>query len=138
VRAGRILVHHVGIDVECEAAPSQRPGIPPRPVEAVECGAVVAEAAALEAGREPGIEAADGRQPEPHQAPAAAVAAERRARLAEAVRRRASAPTLLESSGGLALANARAYAETGVEFLAVGALTHSVTALDVGLDLQET
>ncbi len=60
------------------------------------------------------------------------------AQTAEAVRRRGSAPTLLESSGGLALANARAYAETGVEFLAVGALTHSVTALDIGLDLQET
>ncbi len=58
------------------------------------------------------------------------------AQTAEAVRRRGSAPTLLESSGGLALANARAYAETGVEFLAVGALTHSVTALDVGLDLR--
>ncbi len=58
------------------------------------------------------------------------------AQTAEAVRRRGSTPTLLESSGGLALANARAYAETGVEFLAVGALTHSVTALDVGLDLQ--
>jgi nicotinate-nucleotide pyrophosphorylase (carboxylating) len=59
------------------------------------------------------------------------------AQAAEAVRRRGSAPTLLESSGGLALANARAYAATGVDFLAVGALTHSVTALDVGLDLQE-
>jgi nicotinate-nucleotide pyrophosphorylase (carboxylating) len=59
------------------------------------------------------------------------------AQTAEAVRRRGSAPTLLESSGGLALANARAYAATGVDFLAVGALTHSVTALDVGLDLQE-
>ena len=58
------------------------------------------------------------------------------AQTAEAVRRRGSTPTLLESSGGLALANARAYAETGVEFLAVGALTHSVTALDVGLDLR--
>jgi nicotinate-nucleotide pyrophosphorylase (carboxylating) len=56
---------------------------------------------------------------------------------AEAVRRRAGAPTLLESSGGLALANARAYAETGVDYLAVGALTHSVTALDLGLDLGE-
>jgi nicotinate-nucleotide pyrophosphorylase (carboxylating) len=55
---------------------------------------------------------------------------------AEAVRRRGGAPTLLESSGGLALENARAYAETGVDFLAVGALTHSVTALDLGLDLR--
>ena len=46
-----------------------------------------------------------------------------------------SAPTLLESSGGLALANARAYAATGVDFLPVGALTHSGLALDLGLDL---
>ncbi|MBC3191363.1 carboxylating nicotinate-nucleotide diphosphorylase [Pseudonocardia sp. C8] len=43
--------------------------------------------------------------------------------------------TLLESSGGLRLANAREYAATGVDFLAVGGLTHSVTALDLGLDL---
>jgi nicotinate-nucleotide pyrophosphorylase (carboxylating) len=55
---------------------------------------------------------------------------------AEAVRRRGSAPTGLESSGGLRLENARAYAETGVDYLAVGALTHSVTALDLGLDLR--
>ena len=55
---------------------------------------------------------------------------------AEAVRRRGSAPTLLESSGGLLLGNARAYAATGVDFLAVGALTHSVPALDLGLDLR--
>ncbi|MBW0091046.1 carboxylating nicotinate-nucleotide diphosphorylase [Pseudonocardia sp. KRD-184] len=54
---------------------------------------------------------------------------------AEAVRRRGSLPTGLESSGGLALENAAAYARTGVDFLAVGALTHSVTALDLGLDL---
>nr|WP_226363740.1 carboxylating nicotinate-nucleotide diphosphorylase [Pseudonocardia abyssalis] len=53
----------------------------------------------------------------------------------EAVALRGSAPTRLESSGGLALENARAYAETGVDFLAVGALTHSVIALDLGLDL---
>ncbi len=55
---------------------------------------------------------------------------------AEAVRRRGSLPTGLESSGGLTLDDARAYAETGVDFLAVGALTHSVTALDLGLDLR--
>ncbi|GAA2569554.1 carboxylating nicotinate-nucleotide diphosphorylase [Pseudonocardia hydrocarbonoxydans] len=53
----------------------------------------------------------------------------------EAVALRGDAPTRLESSGGLALENARAYAETGVDYLAVGALTHSVTALDLGLDL---
>lgn len=42
--------------------------------------------------------------------------------------------TKLESSGGLTLDVARSYAETGVDFLAVGALTHSVTILDIGLD----
>jgi nicotinate-nucleotide pyrophosphorylase (carboxylating) len=53
----------------------------------------------------------------------------------EAVRLRGASPTLLESSGGLQLANAREYAETGVDYLSIGALTHSVTALDLGLDL---
>jgi nicotinate-nucleotide pyrophosphorylase (carboxylating) len=42
---------------------------------------------------------------------------------------------LLEASGGLALASAREVAQTGVDFLAVGALTHSAPALDIGLDL---
>jgi nicotinate-nucleotide pyrophosphorylase (carboxylating) len=41
----------------------------------------------------------------------------------------------LEASGGLRLASARAVAETGVDYLAVGALTHSAPALDIGLDL---
>ncbi|MGD9525929.1 MAG: nicotinate-nucleotide diphosphorylase (carboxylating), partial [Pseudonocardia sp.] len=58
------------------------------------------------------------------------------AQTAEAVRRRGSSPTLLESSGGLTLPDARAYAETGVDFISVGALTHSVIALDLGLDLR--
>jgi nicotinate-nucleotide pyrophosphorylase (carboxylating) len=54
----------------------------------------------------------------------------------EAVRRtRAIAPgVLLESSGGLTLESARAVAETGVDLLAVGALTHSAPQLDIGLD----
>jgi len=43
--------------------------------------------------------------------------------------------TKLESSGGLSLDTAAEYAGTGVDYLAVGALTHSVTVLDVGLDL---
>jgi nicotinate-nucleotide pyrophosphorylase (carboxylating) len=42
----------------------------------------------------------------------------------------------LESSGRLTLANARAYAETGVDYLAAGALTHSSPILDIGLDLR--
>jgi nicotinate-nucleotide pyrophosphorylase (carboxylating) len=42
----------------------------------------------------------------------------------------------LEASGGLTLDRAREVAETGVDFLAVGALTHSVIALDIALDLR--
>lgn len=41
----------------------------------------------------------------------------------------------LESSGGLSLESAGQYAATGVDYLAVGALTHSVRVLDIGLDL---
>jgi nicotinate-nucleotide pyrophosphorylase (carboxylating) len=41
----------------------------------------------------------------------------------------------LEASGGLTLETARAYAETGVDYLAVGALTHSAPFLDLGMDL---
>jgi nicotinate-nucleotide pyrophosphorylase (carboxylating) len=44
--------------------------------------------------------------------------------------------TKLEASGGLVLENAAAYAATGVDYLAVGALTHSAKALDIGLDLR--
>jgi nicotinate-nucleotide pyrophosphorylase (carboxylating) len=56
---------------------------------------------------------------------------------AEAVRRRdaAGAKTRLEASGGLTIDVARAYAETGVDYLSVGGLTHSVIALDLGMDL---
>jgi nicotinate-nucleotide pyrophosphorylase (carboxylating) len=46
----------------------------------------------------------------------------------------ANSGTKLESSGGLTLENAHAYAATGVDFLAVGSLTHSAPALDIGLD----
>jgi nicotinate-nucleotide pyrophosphorylase (carboxylating) len=51
-------------------------------------------------------------------------------------RRAARAPgTKLESSGGLSLDTAAEYAGTGVDYLAVGALTHSVRVLDIGLDV---
>jgi nicotinate-nucleotide pyrophosphorylase (carboxylating) len=45
---------------------------------------------------------------------------------------------LTEASGGLSLDRARAVAETGVDFLAVGALTHSAPVLDLGIDLRLT
>jgi nicotinate-nucleotide pyrophosphorylase (carboxylating) len=43
----------------------------------------------------------------------------------------------LEASGGLTLDRARAVAETGVDYISVGALTHSVVVFDLGLDLRE-
>jgi nicotinate-nucleotide pyrophosphorylase (carboxylating) len=42
----------------------------------------------------------------------------------------------LEASGGLSLDNAKAYAQTGVDYLSIGALTHSAPVLDIGLDLK--
>ena len=39
----------------------------------------------------------------------------------------------LEASGGITLENVRAYAETGVDFISVGALTHSVAAVDLSM-----
>ncbi|KPC81975.1 MULTISPECIES: carboxylating nicotinate-nucleotide diphosphorylase [Streptomyces] len=45
---------------------------------------------------------------------------------------------VLESSGRLSLGSARAYADAGVDYLAVGALTHSSPILDIGLDFRDT
>jgi nicotinate-nucleotide pyrophosphorylase (carboxylating) len=42
----------------------------------------------------------------------------------------------LEASGGITLENVRAYAEAGVDFISVGALTHSVQAVDMSLRIQ--
>ena len=42
----------------------------------------------------------------------------------------------LEASGGITINNAKAYAATGVNYLAIGALTHSAPALDIGLDFK--
>ncbi|HEY2761620.1 MAG TPA: hypothetical protein VGI75_12775 [Pirellulales bacterium] len=45
-----------------------------------------------------------------------------------------AATTELEASGGISLATVRAIAETGVERISSGALTHSAVCLDVALD----
>ncbi|MEI6777028.1 MAG: carboxylating nicotinate-nucleotide diphosphorylase [Chloroflexales bacterium] len=42
---------------------------------------------------------------------------------------------IAEASGGITLASIRAVAESGVDFISVGALTHSARALDIGLDM---
>lgn len=44
--------------------------------------------------------------------------------------------TPLEASGGITLNNAKAYADSGVDYIAIGALTHSAAVLDIGLDLR--
>ena len=58
------------------------------------------------------------------------------AMMAEAVAITAGRATL-EASGGLTFDRAREVAETGVDFISVGALTHSVKVFDLGLDLTE-
>jgi len=57
------------------------------------------------------------------------------AQCAEAVGLVAGA-TKLEASGGITIENARAYAEAGVDYIAVGALTHSAPNFDIGLDMR--
>jgi nicotinate-nucleotide pyrophosphorylase (carboxylating) len=53
-------------------------------------------------------------------------------RAVELVRGRA----MLEASGGITLDSVRSVAETGVDFISVGAVTHSARALDISLELQ--
>jgi nicotinate-nucleotide pyrophosphorylase (carboxylating) len=55
-------------------------------------------------------------------------------RLREAVRR-AGGLVPLEASGGVTLENVRAVAETGVDFISIGALTHSAPAADLSLEI---
>jgi nicotinate-nucleotide pyrophosphorylase (carboxylating) len=57
--------------------------------------------------------------------------------MAEAVRMRGDRPVLFEASGGVTLATVNAIAETGVDFISVGALTHSAPAADFSLDLEQ-
>ena len=44
--------------------------------------------------------------------------------------------TLTEASGGITLANVRAYAEAGVDLISIGALTHSAPAVDISFKLK--
>jgi nicotinate-nucleotide pyrophosphorylase (carboxylating) len=57
--------------------------------------------------------------------------------LREAVdlRNSANSSVLLEASGGVALESVREIAETGVDRISVGALTHSSGIVDIGLDI---
>ncbi len=48
----------------------------------------------------------------------------------------AEGKALIEASGGITLDNVRAVAETGVDIISIGALTHSVKAMDISLDIE--
>jgi len=52
-----------------------------------------------------------------------------------AAARRAAGQVILEASGGITMHNVRAVAETGVDLISVGALTHSAPALDISLEI---
>ena len=53
-----------------------------------------------------------------------------------ALRARALSPGIeIEATGGITLAGVRAYAEAGADFISIGALTHSVTAADLGIEV---
>jgi nicotinate-nucleotide pyrophosphorylase (carboxylating) len=105
-----------GISAAIRAVRAAAPGLPLE----VECDSVVQVEEALAAGA--GLILLDNMS-----------LAELRAAVAAA---RGYPAARLEASGGLRLEQARAVAETGVHFLAVGALTHSAPALDLGLDIQ--
>ena len=56
---------------------------------------------------------------------------------AHELRNRIAKQALLEASGGITLERIAEIAKTGVDFISVGALTHSVRAIDIGLDIEE-
>ena len=109
--------HVVAAGGVVEAYRAVRAAFPDVPVE-VECDSVEQVAAAIEAGAD--LLLLDNMTTET---------------LREAVRV-AGGRARLEASGGLTLARAREVAETGVDYLSVGALTHSAPVLDLGFDLR--
>ena len=58
------------------------------------------------------------------------------AQMREAVHMRGPRPVKLEASGGVTLASVRPIAETGVDFISIGALTHSAGSVDFSLELE--
>jgi nicotinate-nucleotide pyrophosphorylase (carboxylating) len=111
--------HVVAAGGVLQAFAAVRRALPDLPVQ-VECDSVEEVAAVLAAGADlvllDNMTTADLRR-------AVELARPRRARL--------------EASGGLTLDRALEVGETGVDYLAVGALTHSAPALDIGMDLRE-
>ena len=59
-----------------------------------------------------------------------------RMKKAVAAIRRVRAETIIEASGGITLRNIAAVARTGVDWISVGAVTHSATSLDIALEME--
>jgi nicotinate-nucleotide pyrophosphorylase (carboxylating) len=53
-----------------------------------------------------------------------------------AIARRRSPGIEIEATGGITLDNVRAYAAAGADFISIGALTHSVRAADLALEVK--
>jgi nicotinate-nucleotide pyrophosphorylase (carboxylating) len=56
---------------------------------------------------------------------------------AHEMRNRIAKQSMLEASGGITIERVAEIAKTGVDFISVGALTHSVRSIDIGLDIEE-
>ncbi len=105
-------------------------------------------AAALDAARARGVTAAHVEVESPAQVEAACAARATRilvdnqspgtVRAWAELARRLRPEIEIEATGGITLVNARAYAEADVDFISVGALTHSVQAADIALEIRET
>jgi nicotinate-nucleotide pyrophosphorylase (carboxylating) len=115
--------HLVGLTIE-EAVRTALERWPGRMVE-VECDRIEQVQEALDAGAT--LVMCDNMTPEEVHACV---------QLVRAHPRGVSGSVLVEASGGVNLANVAAYAVAGADVISVGALTHSVTALDIGLDLE--
>jgi nicotinate-nucleotide pyrophosphorylase (carboxylating) len=115
--AALIKDNHVAAAGSVRAAYAAVRAVAPDVVVEVECDTLAQVAEAIEAGA--GLILADNFSVEGLRAAVTTVAGR----------------ALLEASGGLRLENAAEVAGTGVDFLSVGALTHSAPALDIGLDL---
>jgi nicotinate-nucleotide pyrophosphorylase (carboxylating) len=110
------LLAQAGISLH-EAVQQARASVGPMVRVEIEVETVAQAIEAVEAGAE--MLLLDNMAPEELQAAVAAVGGK----------------AILEASGGITLETIRAVAETGVDYISVGALTHSVRALDIGLDV---
>ncbi len=116
----RILIkdnHIVAVGSITEAIQRARAGAPADMIIEVECDTLEQVKEALDAS--PDVILLDNMKPD---------------MLREAVAMRGDRSVKLEASGGVTLQTIRSIADTGVDYISIGALTHSAVAVDIGLD----